>query len=53
MLIGPEGGLAPEEVELAERAGFVACRVGARVLRTETAALAVLAALQFAAGDLR
>ena len=53
MLIGPEGGLAPEEMALAERAGFVACRAGARVLRTETAALAVLAALQFAVGDLR
>jgi len=53
MLIGPEGGLAPDEMEMAQRAGFVACRAGARVLRTETAALAVLAALQFAVGDLR
>jgi 16S rRNA (uracil1498-N3)-methyltransferase len=51
MLVGPEGGLDPEEIRIAGLAGFRACRVGPRVLRTETAALAVLAALQFSIGD--
>ena len=40
LLIGPEGGLAPAETELATRAGFVGCRIGPRILRTETASLA-------------
>ncbi|MEJ0100178.1 MAG: 16S rRNA (uracil(1498)-N(3))-methyltransferase [Pseudomonadota bacterium] len=51
MLVGPEGGLDPQEIDAAHAAGFTACGLGPRVLRTETAALAVLAALQFAAGD--
>jgi 16S rRNA (uracil1498-N3)-methyltransferase len=52
LLIGPEGGLDPSEVQLAKQAGFVSCQLGPRVLRTETAALAALAALQALAGDL-
>ena len=52
LLIGPEGGLDPAEVQLARQAGFVSCQLGPRVLRTETAALAALAALQALAGDL-
>jgi 16S rRNA (uracil1498-N3)-methyltransferase len=51
LLIGPEGGLDPQEVQLAKQAGFVSCQLGPRVLRTETAALAALAALQALAGD--
>lgn len=51
LLVGPEGGFDPQEALLARQAGFEPCRLGPRVLRTETAALAVLAALQFAAGD--
>lgn len=51
LLVGPEGGLDPQEVRVAQAAGFVCCRMGPRVLRTETAALVALAALQFAAGD--
>jgi 16S rRNA (uracil1498-N3)-methyltransferase len=51
LLIGPEGGLSPPEVEIAERGGFLACRVGPRILRTETASLAAIAALQAVAGD--
>jgi 16S rRNA (uracil1498-N3)-methyltransferase len=43
-LIGPEGGLTTEEVELAERAGFIAVSLGPMILRTETAAVAALAA---------
>jgi len=52
LLVGPEGGLSGREVLLAQRAGYVACRLGPRVLRTETAPLAALAALQTLAGDL-
>jgi 16S rRNA (uracil1498-N3)-methyltransferase len=51
MLVGPEGGLDEDEVRIAQHAGFVGCTLGPRILRTETAAPAVLAALQFAAGD--
>ena len=53
LLIGPEGGLSQREVQLAERVGYVGCRVGPRVLRTETAPLAALALLQGLLGDLR
>jgi 16S rRNA (uracil1498-N3)-methyltransferase len=52
LLIGPEGGLAPEEGAAAMAQGFVAVRLGPRILRTETAAIAALAALQQAYGDL-
>lgn len=51
LLAGPEGGWAPEEEEAARRAGFAAVRLGPRVLRTETAALAALAAMQALWGD--
>jgi len=51
VLIGPEGGLAPEERALALAAGFSAVRFGPRILRTETAPLAALAALQALYGD--
>jgi 16S rRNA (uracil1498-N3)-methyltransferase len=51
LLIGPEGGLDVTEISAARQAGFVSCRLGPRVLRTETAALAALAALQAVAGD--
>lgn len=51
LLVGPESGLAAEEVEAAVRAGFRRVRLGSRVLRTETAGLAALAALQALAGD--
>lgn len=45
LLIGPEGGLAPEEEAAAAARGFTAIALGPRVLRTETAGIAVLAAL--------
>ncbi|MDR2451114.1 MAG: 16S rRNA (uracil(1498)-N(3))-methyltransferase [Candidatus Accumulibacter sp.] len=51
LLVGAEGGLAPEERELAGKAGFIAVRLGPRVLRTETAGLAALAAIQCLWGD--
>lgn len=52
LLIGAEGGLSPEESELARLAGFVGVRMGPRVLRTETAALAALCVVQHLWGDL-
>lgn len=51
LLIGPEGGLAPEEEAAARAIGFVPLRLGGRILRTETAALAAVAALQALWGD--
>ena len=52
LLVGPEGGLTDEEIAQATAAGFHACRAGPRVMRTETAALALVAALQLHFGDL-
>ena len=51
LLVGPEGGLTDAEAEAAQRAGFRPVRLGPRVLRTETAAPALLAALQALWGD--
>jgi 16S rRNA (uracil1498-N3)-methyltransferase len=51
LLVGPEGGLAPEERQRAERSGFVPIRFGPRILRTETAPLAAIAAMQALWGD--
>jgi len=53
LLVGAEGGLAPEEAEAALAAGFTPVRLGPRVLRTETAGLAALAAIQALWGDFR
>ncbi len=53
LLIGPEGGLAPEEVALAtDLAEFKSVRLGPRVLRTETAGMVALSILQHLGGDL-
>lgn len=51
VLVGPEGGFSDDETQRAGRAGFVAVRLGPRILRTETAGLAALAALQALGGD--
>jgi 16S rRNA (uracil1498-N3)-methyltransferase len=51
LLVGPEGGLTAREREDADRAGFAPIRFGPRVLRTETAPLAVIAAMQSLWGD--
>ena len=53
MLIGPEGGFTPDDMALAQRRGMVAVRLGPRVLRAETAALASLAAINALWGDFR
>lgn len=52
VLIGPEGGFASDEVEMARGAGFLPVSLGPRLLRTETAAIATVAVLQYALGDL-
>lgn len=51
LLIGPEGGLTDDEVDLAVAAGLTAIQLGPRILRTETAAPVILAALQTLWGD--
>ena len=51
VLIGPEGGLTEAERAAAVAAGFTPVRLGPRVLRTETAAIAALSVLQSAFGD--
>lgn len=51
LLIGPEGGLTEHEVALADSQGFSGVKLGQRVLRTETAALAAIAAMQTLWGD--
>ncbi|WP_159565933.1 16S rRNA (uracil(1498)-N(3))-methyltransferase [Budvicia diplopodorum] len=52
LLIGPEGGLSQEEIDMTARHGFTDILLGPRVLRTETAALTAIAALQIRFGDL-
>jgi 16S rRNA (uracil1498-N3)-methyltransferase len=52
LLIGPEGGLDDNEIATANQAGFVSVKLGPRILRTETAAIATLAVLQAKWGDL-
>lgn len=51
LLIGPEGGLSPGETQLAQSRGFKPVQLGPRILRTETAALAALSAIQALWGD--
>lgn len=53
LLVGPEGGLDPDEQSLARSAGFTGIRLGPRILRTETAALAAISGLQMLWGDFR
>ena len=51
LLIGPEGGTSNDEKQLANYAGFTMVRLGPRVLRTETAPVVALTALQLRWGD--
>ncbi len=52
VLVGPEGGLEPAEVESAKQAGWRVASLGPRVLRTETAGPAIITILQLRFGDL-
>ncbi|MGR8979162.1 MAG: 16S rRNA (uracil(1498)-N(3))-methyltransferase [Gammaproteobacteria bacterium] len=51
LLTGPEGGFADHERSRAKSAGFIPVRLGSRILRTETASLAALSAVQMLWGD--
>ena len=51
LLVGPEGGFTSDEDAAALMAGFSSLRLGSRTLRTESAALAAIAALQTIWGD--
>jgi 16S rRNA (uracil1498-N3)-methyltransferase len=53
VIVGPEGGLTRDEVDTARRAGWRVTGFGPRLLRTETAGPAIVAALQFKFGDLK
>jgi 16S rRNA (uracil1498-N3)-methyltransferase len=52
LAVGPEGGWSPTDREQLRAAGFRGLRLGPRILRTETAGLAAIAALQSRLGDL-
>jgi 16S rRNA (uracil1498-N3)-methyltransferase len=52
VVVGPEGGLTPQEVACGQAYGFLAAGLGKRILRTETAAVVAVALLQYRFGDL-
>ena len=52
VMVGPEGGFAEKEIELAKKKGFIPIKLGQRILRTETAAITLVAILQYELGDL-
>lgn len=51
ILIGPEGGFSPEEIELAATKNALGINLGKRILRTETAGMTLMSILQFKYGD--
>ncbi|OEY71044.1 16S rRNA (uracil(1498)-N(3))-methyltransferase [Rheinheimera salexigens] len=52
LVIGPEGGFSDDEMNQTTQAGFISILLGPRILRTETAALSTITALQLQFGDL-
>ena len=50
--VGPEGGWSDRDLQTLGNAGFAGIRLGPRTLRTETAGIAAIAALQARLGDL-
>ena len=52
LAVGPEGGWSPRDRDMLGEAGFAGLRLGPRILRTETAGIAAIAALQSRFGDL-
>ena len=52
IMVGPEGGFEPEEIETLRSAGAEIIGLGRRILRTETASLALIALIQYECGDL-
>jgi 16S rRNA (uracil1498-N3)-methyltransferase len=51
LIVGPEGGFAREEIEFAEQMGFTSVSLGPQILKVETAALAILAMIQYERGS--
>jgi 16S rRNA (uracil1498-N3)-methyltransferase len=51
-MVGPEGGFSTQEIEAASEAGYISASLGHRVLRAETAAITLVALLQYEWGDL-
>jgi 16S rRNA (uracil1498-N3)-methyltransferase len=52
VLIGPEGGLTTDEIVTAQAHGFLTASLGPRILRTETAAIAVTSIIRYCLGEL-
>ena len=52
IILGPEGGLTAEEIDLARQAGFQPVSLGPRILRAETATIAACTLVQYIFGDL-
>ena len=52
VLVGPEGGVSQQEAQQIMSQGYQAVRLGPRILRTETAGLAIMTILQYVYGDL-
>lgn len=50
LVVGPEGGFAKEEIELAESMDFTSVSLGRQILKVETAALAILSIIQYETG---
>lgn len=53
LLVGPESGFSPDEIEMAVKVGFTPVSLGPRILRTETAGPAVCALIMYLMGELR
>ena len=51
-MVGPEGGFSADEIRMARKEGFLPVSLGSRVLRAETAALTLVALVQYEWGDL-
>jgi 16S rRNA (uracil1498-N3)-methyltransferase len=51
-MVGPEGGFASTEIDMAGKAGFIPVSIGRRILRAETAAVTLVAIVQYEWGDL-
>lgn len=51
-VVGPEGGFTQQEIEVAKGAYFISVSLGHRILRSETAAITMVAIVQYELGDL-
>ncbi len=52
LVVGPEGGLSDEELEIAQQNQYTVLKLGPRTLRTETAPVVALSVIQFLLGDI-